>query len=177
MDYITDWARQLAVYLIFQSVLSNLVRKQNYQKYIRLVMGIILIILLATPVLKLLKQSENYQFHLSRYLLAGEAKDNGFINEIGEKKEAVLFSEVESVIRERIHQIAEAYGLVIDEVNLQFCTEEDGYGNLEQITLVLTSDTENYSVYGTDSPDAIRIRERLSEEFGTKKSEITVTIY
>ena len=177
MEFITDWARQLAAYLILQSALSNLIRKQNYQKYIRLVMGIILIVLLATPILKLLKQNENYQFHLSRYLLTGEAKENGFISNIDEKKKAVLFSEVEEMVRERICRIVDAYGLSASEISLQFCSEEDGYGNLEQINLVLQSDSEKYAVYGTDSPDAIRIRDRLSEEFGTQKSGITITIY
>ena len=177
MEFITDWARQLAAYLIFQSVLSNLIQKQNYQKYIRLIMGIVLIILLVTPVLKLLRQSENYQFHLSRYLLTEEAQDHGFIYGIGEKKEAVLFSEMEQVVKEQIFEIAEAYELEVSDVSLQFGTEGERYGVLEQINLVLRSDSKNFDIYGTDSPDAIRIRDRLSEMFGTEQNRISVTIY
>lgn len=177
MEFITDWARQIAGYLIFGSVLSNLIRKQNYLKYVRLVMGIILIIILARPVLKLLRQEENYQFHLSRYLLTGEAKDSAFIDEISEKKEKLLFREVESAVKVRIEKIVAEYFLNVEDIELQFCMEEEGYGSLEAMILVLDSGSDSKTVYGMAPPDAIRIRDRLAEEFGTEKSNITITIY
>lgn len=177
MEFITDWAQQIAAYLIFGSVLSNLVRKQNYLKYVRLVMGIILMILLAVPVIKLFGKSEDYQFYLSRYLLTGQAQDSAFIQEISEQKEALLLQEVERAVRERIERIVTGYGVEVREAKLQFCTEEAEYGRLKEIHLILESNEDSYDGYGTDTPQAIRMRERLSEEFGTEKSEIIITIY
>ena len=177
MEFITDWARQIAAYLIFESVLSNFVRKQNYLKYVRLIMGIILMILLAVPAIKLLGKSEDYQFYLSRYLLTGQAQDSAFIHEISEQKAALVLREVEAAIQERIVWIVTEYGTQVKEVKLQLCTDEAEYGKLKKIHLVLETNGNSYKEYGIDSPQAIRIRERLSEEFGTEKSEIIITIY
>jgi len=177
MELIADWARRIAAYLIFGSVLCNLIRKQNYLKYVRLVMGIILIILLATPVLKLWGESENYQFHLSRYLLTGEAKDGTFINDINDRKEKMLLREVENAVKERIVWIVEGYGLEVKELGVRLCTQETEYGVLEEINLFLESDAESDIVFGMDSPDAIRIRDKIAEEFETEKSNICITIY
>ena len=177
MELITDWARQIAAYLIFQSVLNNLIHKKSYQKYVKLVFGIILIALLAAPVLRLLKQSEKYQFHLSRYLLADDTADGAFLNEINEKKEAMVLVEVEKAVKSRIKIIAESYGLEIREVKLDFSTETEDFGRLERICLELAACDDAYDPYGTDSPDAIRLRERLSEEFGTEKNNIAILIH
>lgn len=177
MELITDWARQIAAYLILESVLSNLIRKKSYQKYVRLVMGLILIFLLIAPMLKVLKQSENYQFHLSRYLLTEEAADGAFLEEINEKKDALVLLEVEKAVKKRITEIAEWYSLELRNIELEFNSETAEYGRLEKIYLVMEFDTEVYTTYGTDSPDAIRLRERLAEEFGTEKSNIVIVIH
>lgn len=177
MEVITDWARQIAAYLIFETILCNLIQKKSYLKYVRLVMGIILILLLTEPVLKFLNQSENYQFHLSRYLVVGDSEDGAFLNEINEKKDTLVLLEVEKVVKKRIAEIAEGYKLMIRDARLVFNTEISGYGKLEEIQLVLETDNGSFASYGTDSPDAMRIRERLAEEFGTEKTKISITIY
>lgn len=174
MEFITDWARQIAAYLIFESVLYNVIRKQSYWKYVRLVMGIILMLLLAVPLINLFGKSEDYQFYLSQYLLTGQAKDSAFIQEIGAQKDKLLLQEVERMVRERIERIVTGYGMEVREAKLEFCTEETEYGRLKEIQLVLEANEDNYY---EDSLQAIRIRERLAEEFGTEKSEITITIY
>lgn len=176
MQYITDWAGQIAAYLIFSSVLNNLIRRQNYLKYVRLVMGIILILLLARPAIKLLGQSENYQFYLSRYLLTGEAADDTFLSEISVMQEELLLRELEDTVKKRIETLITGYGLVLQEAELSFCTEESAYGRLDAIRLVLRVPEDRFRMFGTESPDAIRIRECLSEEFGMDKNGIQIII-
>ena len=94
MEYIIDWARQITAYLIFTSVLTNLIRKQNYLKYIRLVMEIILIFLVAKPLLLVLDYNGDYRFHLSRYLLTEKVSDMTFINQISEVQDEMLLHEL-----------------------------------------------------------------------------------
>ena len=177
MEFLADWARQIAAYLIVGSVLGNLIRKQNYQKYVRLIMGIILIVLLASPIIKLCGLSENYQFYLSRYLLTEEAKDSSFLSEINEWKEEKMVGEVEIIVKERIVRIVKSYGLEVKELNVKICTQEAEFGTLEEVELVLLTEEDVGIVFGTDSPDAIRIRDRIAEEFGAEKSGICITIY
>ena len=46
MEYLLEWAWQIICCLIFITVLSNLLPKTGYEKYIRLFSGMVLILLI-----------------------------------------------------------------------------------------------------------------------------------
>ena len=48
-----EWIRNVAYYMILVTAVMHVVPKGNYQKYIRLFTGMILILLLSSPILKL----------------------------------------------------------------------------------------------------------------------------
>lgn len=48
-----EWIRNVAYYMILVAAVMHVVPKGNYQKYIRLFTGMILILLLSSPILKL----------------------------------------------------------------------------------------------------------------------------
>ena len=53
-DFIYEWIQNIAFYLILITVLLHMLPDSDYKKYIRFFTGLILILLLITPVLKLL---------------------------------------------------------------------------------------------------------------------------
>lgn len=54
LDFIYEWIQNIAFYLILITVLLHMLPDSDYKKYIRFFTGLILILLLITPVLKLL---------------------------------------------------------------------------------------------------------------------------
>lgn len=52
-DAIYEWLQNLAVYLILVSAVWQVLPKEEYQKYVRFFAGLVLMILLLQPVLKL----------------------------------------------------------------------------------------------------------------------------
>ena len=52
-DYLYEWIRNIAFYLVLVTALLHIVPESGYQKYIRFFTGLILILLVLSPVLKL----------------------------------------------------------------------------------------------------------------------------
>ncbi|MCB6413645.1 MAG: stage III sporulation protein AF [Dorea sp.] len=59
-DYIYEWVRNIACYMVLVTAFIQIVPGNDYKKYIRFFTGIILIILLMTPVLKLLGMGSGF---------------------------------------------------------------------------------------------------------------------
>lgn len=177
MEYIVEWARQITAYLIFTSVLTNLIRKQNYLKYIRLVMGIILILLVAKPLFLIFDGDGNYQFHLSRYLLSEDVSDMTFINQVSKVQDEMLLQELVDAISEQIEAMAMSYGFEVRKSEVIFKSGQGQYGIPESIFLELDTKNTEAENFGYDPPDVIRLREYIVNELGVEKKNVIITLY
>lgn len=175
MEFITDWARQLAAYLLLGSVMENLVQKTKYQKYVKLISGIILILLLTQPLFRILGQNHNYEFYLSKYLLENVAADSSFLNEIGEIRNRVYLEELNSTLKKRTEEIVMNYGMETETVQISFSDEEKN-GRPVAINLELIRDEEDPVIYAFDSPQVVRLREYLAYEFNLKTENISISV-
>ena len=176
MENIVEWARQITAYLIFTSVLTNLIRKQNYLKYIRLVMGIILILLVTKP-LFLIFDDGNYHFHLSRYFLADDVSDMAYINQISKVQDEMLLQELVDELTEQIENMAMSYGFEVRKSEVIFKTGQGQYGIPESICLELDAKSTEADTFGLEPPDVIRLRERIVNELGIAKENVIITLY
>lgn len=176
MEYITDWAGRIAAYLVFATVISNLLQKKSYLKYVQFITGIILILIVAKPLLSILSQEENYSFHLNRYLIAEEAADYSFIYEMQSAQEKLTLQKLENQLIERIKFVAENNELEVVSADICFMADSTAYTKPDKIQLVLASTDSNAELFGTDMPAVIRVRETLAEEFGLKKEEIKIEV-
>lgn len=52
-DYIYEWLKNLAFYMILVTAVIRVLPDNSYQKYIRFFSGLILVVLLMTPIFKL----------------------------------------------------------------------------------------------------------------------------
>lgn len=174
MEFIKEWVCQIAAYLIFSSVISNLVQKQTYLKYMRLVMGVILIMILAKPLLLITGQRENYSFYLENYLNYESAFDRSFIDEIQGMQGELIYREVENVLEKRVRKIAEYQGLEVIEAEFFMDSTESSVRELTGMRIRLV--TEKMQSFGMDSPDVLRLRQSLADEFEIAKQKIEIQI-
>ena len=172
MEFMKDWICQIAAYLIFTSVVSNLVQKQNYLKYVRLVMGVILIMILSKPLLVITRQKDNYSFYLQNYLNYESAFDSSFINEIQGMQEEIAYQEVETVLEERVRKIVRFQGLELTTAEFFMNREESSLRELTGMRLrIVTEETQSF---GMDSPKVLRLRQSLADEFEISKQNIEI---
>ena len=58
MDIIYAWVKNIVCYYIFLTVIFHLLPKSSYQKYVRFFSGMLLMILVVTPVLSVLGKED-----------------------------------------------------------------------------------------------------------------------
>ena len=58
LDYIYQWIENVAFYMVLVVAVIQMIPGESYKKYIRFFVGMILILMLATPLLKLFGMSE-----------------------------------------------------------------------------------------------------------------------
>ena len=75
-EAIYSWIKCLAIFYILLTMLLHLVPTEKYQRYVRFFMGLVLMVMLVTPVLSLLEKAVSCQT-VFRDLPAGRAEAPG----------------------------------------------------------------------------------------------------
>lgn len=85
MKELYQWLQDLAVYLILVSAILQALPQESYQKYIRFFPGLVLIILLMTPLLRLTDMEDSFRSRVQEQNM--EQESASFLEEIREKQE------------------------------------------------------------------------------------------
>lgn len=96
LDQIYEWFRNIAVFLVVMTAVMHAVPGKDYVKYIRFFSGLILILLLFTPVLKLFGMEERF-----REIYSG-AEYEMQRREIERAEEIYEEAGIEEILREQI---------------------------------------------------------------------------
>lgn len=59
-EYLYEWLRSIAYFMIFVAILMHVIPGQSYRKYIRFFTGILLVLLLMTPVMRLVGMGKDF---------------------------------------------------------------------------------------------------------------------
>ena len=61
MEYLYEWTRNLAFYMVIITLVLQLIPGHGFQKYIRFFIGLVMIFMLARPMLKLFGIAEEFE--------------------------------------------------------------------------------------------------------------------
>ncbi|MCI9136873.1 MAG: stage III sporulation protein AF [Lachnospiraceae bacterium] len=108
MEFIYGWVRNIVCFYIFMTVILHVLPRENYRKYVKFFSGMLLMILVLTPILSLLGQEE---------LLMKKINQTGFFQELNNLKldtehleqtqKRVYLQEYERAIEMDVGRIAE----------------------------------------------------------------------
>lgn len=60
MEFLYEWTRNLAFYMIVVTIIIQIVPGEGYKKYVRFFVGLILILMLSQPILRLFGLKEDF---------------------------------------------------------------------------------------------------------------------
>lgn len=139
MELIIDTVKNLAVFLIFATVIKNLIGDSSYAKYTEFFIGLMMILILVGPLGKLFKMEgnlENFiQFNQINFDMK-EAKNELFEGENTVDK-AVL-DQAEVKLEEQIETLAEKEAIYVNQCSIELSDEEETYGQICKIELWLS---------------------------------------
>lgn len=68
-EYLYDWIQNIAYYLILMTAIIQVIPNKQYEKYIRFYMGLVIVLILCTPIIKILGMDKRVEstYHLHNY--------------------------------------------------------------------------------------------------------------
>lgn len=106
-EFLYEWIRNIAFYMVLVTAVVQVLPNHTYKKYIRFFTGIILILLLLTPILKILNMEESFQ------TLFDDAPYQKKIEEIKETTDYLNEVQLEDYVEE-----AEKSGIEVEEIQI-----------------------------------------------------------
>lgn len=126
MSEIYVWVRNIVIYLILNTIIMNLLGNSSYKKYVSVVSGMILLMIVLSPFLKLLKIDSIMDYYLNSNIYQTEATD--FERELKlmeEKQRETVFGNYKDQIRNQVEELILEEGLYIYEFDLVMNMEDE----------------------------------------------------
>ncbi len=137
MDFIYSWIKDIVIFMVLISVITNLMGKSSYKKYINLISGIILVILVISPLLKIFQLDNTLDYYFTTNSLtaqAGEVQDiNEKFGEIEGSRQEEILTQVKAKIKDKINELLDEED--VETESIEIILEEDAasssYGSLK----------------------------------------------
>ncbi len=145
MDAIYEWVRNIVYYLIFMTIITNLLPEGKYEKYLRLFAGCILILLVIKPLTGSLRLEEKINAVFRSVSFENEAGElKGELDGMEQKRLEHLIGRYEASAEEELIRMAGEEGIeaVAASVAIEGDSTKPDFGKVKKIALKLKKTEE-----------------------------------
>ncbi|WP_394525366.1 stage III sporulation protein AF [Lacrimispora sp. JR3] len=145
MEQLFDWIRSITYYLIFITVVTNLLPNKKYEKYIRFFAGMVLILLVLKPITGGLRLDDTLAYYFEAISLKKEAGElTGEISKMEGQRLNKMITQYETAISEDLKSMAESSGFFCRESKAEINQDQESsrFGHVVGVFLVLTPEKE-----------------------------------
>lgn len=180
MSGIYEWIRNLVCYLIFLTMILNLLPDRKYEKYLRLFAGAVLLLLIFSPLTKRDGLEMQIAGLFERLTFQNEAKL--LQKEIENMEQAQMDRLTERFLKsaeEQIHQMAGEANLHCKHVNITADTGPDAesFGKILNIELSVTVQGMEARELRAEANRRIQtLKKKIGEYYGLEESHIAVRL-
>lgn len=156
MNEVYTWVKSIIIFLVLTTIVTNLMGKSAYKKYVNLITGIILVILVISPLLKLfqLDRTLDYYFTTNSLLADAEGMKVRLMDKENQQTEAVL-GEYKKQIQIQVTRLLEQEKVYPTDIKvvIEEDTASDNFGNLA--VLEITAGITNQEQLEKDKEQAV----------------------
>ena len=203
MEQVFTWVRNIVVYMILNTIIMNLLGDKSYKKYVSIVSGMILLLIVIAPLLKLTKLEDSLDYFIlsnDSAVIASDFKND--LNRMEKAQSDAIFLEYKKKLRSQVEGLLleEKLTLKSFEVILDQDPSSSSYGELLQMKLTATpeqngkdEDSKDPSIDEIEisrvdinqsdqeperppTPLEIHIKSRLADFYQIDQNNITITI-
>lgn len=143
MEAIFSWVKNIVVFFLILTLIDEILPDSDYRKYIRLAGGMVLILIVFLPVLKLFHMTDSmdyyYQWESLKTAVAGSSLiDDGFDGAAADqRKNDWILSQYEENLGAQIAALLENEGFGLDAVSVSVNEDDasEDFGQIQAITL------------------------------------------
>lgn len=181
MEAVYNWVKNIVIFYILLTAVLHLLPKNSYQKYVRFFGGLLLVVLLLTPLMELIFK-EDYLLNEISYESFWQEVDTIRLDVEGmeEKQQQAYRREYEKAIGADISLMAQEAGLVVHEVTVEI-TED--YGPLNIVMDVSLSGEEGIFVEkmtrkdnSSDYPAVANLKEKIMDFYHVTDEEMEIRV-
>lgn len=111
MEELYEWIRNITFYLIFMTVVGNLLPNKKYEKYFRLFAGMVLILLVLKPFTGGLRLDDKLAYYFEAITFKSEASElTSELSEMEEKRLVSMIRQYEEAVETDLTQMADSSG-------------------------------------------------------------------
>lgn len=130
---IMELVKSLVFYLIFVTLVNHLIGESVYSRYVKFFLGLLLMLLLITPLQRVFSSDENLEYYLNWNMFKAQMEDaDVYLEEADQSRDALFMSEYEAALKEQIKEEVEAAGYVFEDGKITF-GEEEALGRVENV--------------------------------------------
>lgn len=126
LTYIFDWVKDIVFYLILLTMVMHLLPNKQYQKYVRFFAGMILVIIVISPMTQFFKWDHLFDFHYMEKSyeqeVAGLTKE---MNQMQNLQQSKYMDEYIAQIEKTIAELAQQQELMVVSADIQIVEDEE----------------------------------------------------
>ncbi|MDU1845245.1 MAG: stage III sporulation protein AF [Niallia nealsonii] len=178
MNFITEWVTNIILFILLATVVDMLLPNSTFQKYAKMVAGLLLITVILTPVFKLISSDFEDVFTASAM---GQPEQKNMNNSIELKKREIQASLDEYTLNKMAVQLKEDaneelianYGMEINSIQLSIDKEKDvGFpANLTEMVIHMKDSKDQNNVVEAVSPVRIDTQQPLLDKNESKQMD------
>ncbi|QHQ62775.1 stage III sporulation protein AF [Anaerocolumna sedimenticola] len=180
MGEIYGWVKNIVIFLVLTTIITNLLGKSSYKKYVNLITGIILVILVISPLLKLFQLDKTMDYYFTTNSLLAEAEDmNDKLVDAEDNQMSAILKEYKEQIGKQVSNLLEGENLYLTGIEVKVDEDENSstFGNLLSLNIsagYIRNETKEGSV-DIDKVDIedIKIGEKKENETDKEKNLLT----
>ncbi|TGY95426.1 hypothetical protein E5329_14760 [Petralouisia muris] len=180
MEIIYTWVKNIVCFYIFMNIIIHLLPRESYRKYVRFFSGMLLMILVATPVLSVLGKEDELMKKISQAGFFQEL-DNLKLDtaHLEQTQKKMYVQEYERAIEMDIGRIAEGKELYPVQIEVHLSEEYQ----VESIAMAVRVEEDGVSVpkasFGDNSseyPGAGELKQELMEFYRLDETKIQIAV-
>lgn len=143
MEGVYEWIRNITGYILFMTVLDNLLPRKTYGKYLKLFSGMVLILLVLRPLTGSIRLDDRIARYYETFVFRYETDDlKQQILGMEENRRNQMIAGYEAAVAEDVRQMAEeeGFGVVRCQVAIESNSEDTGFGTIRKTSLWVIPD-------------------------------------
>lgn len=204
MDVIYTWIKNIIVYMILNTIIMNLLGNSSYKKYVSIVSGMILVLIVISPLMKVMNLEDNLDYFIQSNEFAVETSNfQSDLSQMEEKQKDLVFDEYQKKIQKQIADMLLVEGVYLTNISLTLDMEvaSDSYGQIKNINMSASmksseedvntdtlrideidinsidiSNEEDKTTENLPSPMEINIKNKLSDFYNIEPDNINISI-
>lgn len=126
MGEVYGWVKNIVIFLVLTTIITNLLGKSSYKKYVNLITGIILVIMVISPLLKLFQMDKTMDYYFTTNSLLAEAEDmNSRLMDAQEGQMSAVLKEYKEQIGKQVGNLLEGEDLYVTDINVKIDEDEN----------------------------------------------------